>query len=237
MGWQLDRRRWTARLRPLFRRLIIGLAIVLALPYAIAPLYRLFDPVSTLMAWRWFTGARVERTVVTLAQIAPTLPLAVIVAEDARYCRHFGIDLRELRVAIADADDLADMRGVSTITQQTAKNLFLWPGRSYLRKALEVPLSLWLELVLGKRRVLEIYLNIAEWGANGEFGVEAASLRAFGKPARRLSGTEAALLAAMLPNPLARDTRRPGRGLRRLAASYQARANAARGLDDCIGGA
>ena len=112
------------------------------------------------------------------------------------------------------------MRGASTITQQVAKNLFLWPGHSVARKALEFPLALWIDLVLSKRRILEIYLNVAEWGPNGEFGVEAGAQRAFGKSARSLTRYQAALLAAMLPNPHDRDARRPGPGLRRLAGLY-----------------
>ena len=108
-----------------------------------------------------------------LATISPALPRAVMIAEDARFCTHRGVDFGELRNAIEDADDLSEMRGGSTIAQQTAKNLFLWPGRSVVRKALEFPLALWLDLVLGKRRLMEIYLNIAEWGPNGEFGAEA----------------------------------------------------------------
>ena len=100
-----------------------------------------------------------------------------------------------------NADDIDEVRGGSTITQQIAKNLFLWPGRSFVRKGLEFPLALWIDLVLPKRRIMEIYLNIAEWGPNGEFGVEAGARRAFGKSARDLSRYEAALLAAMLPNP------------------------------------
>ena len=122
-----------------------------------------------------------------LSRISPALSLAVIIAEDGRFCTHYGVDFAEIRDAIDDADDLDDMRGGSTITQQVAKNLFLWPGRSYVRKALEFPLALWIDLVLSKRRILEIYLNIAEWGPNGEFGVEAGSRRAFGKSARDLS--------------------------------------------------
>ena len=123
------------------------------------------------------TGERVDRRYVTLARISPSLPLAVIVAEDGRFCRHFGIDFAELRDVISEADTLEEMRGGSTITQQVAKNLFLWQGRSYLRKVLEFPLAVWIDLVLSKPRILEIYLNIAEWGPNGEFGVEAASRR------------------------------------------------------------
>ena len=110
---------------------------------------------------------------------------------------------------------------------KSPKTFFLWPGRSWLRKALELPLALWIDLVLPKRRILEIYLNIAEWGPNGEFGVEAGSRRAFGKPARDLTRHQAALLAAMLPNPLKRDAHAPGPGLRRLADLYVERAGQA----------
>ena len=202
--------------RPL-RAVIVVVLVLLALPYLLTPLYALVDPVSTVMLWRQATGQRVERRYVPLSRIAPALPLAVIVAEDGRFCSHHGIDFRELRDAITEADDISDMRGGSTITQQVAKNLFLWPGRSYVRKALEFPLALWIDLVLGKRRVLEIYLNIAEWGPNGEFGIEAGSRRAFGKSAHDLSRAQAALMAASLPNPVARDARAPGPGLRHLA--------------------
>ena len=120
------------------------------------------------------------------------------------------------------------MRGGSTITQQVAKNLFLWQGRSWLRKALEFPLALWIDLVLSKRRILEIYLNIAEWGPNGEFGVEAGSRYAFGKSARDLTHYQAALLAAVLPNPAARNAHAPGPGLRRLAGLYVGRSDGGR---------
>ena len=140
------------------------------------------------------------------------LPLAVIIAEDGRFCSHHGVDFAEIREAIADADDIDEMRGGSTITQQVAKNLFLWPGRSFVRKALEFPLALWIDLVLPKRRILEIYLNIAEWGPNGEFGAEAGARRAFGKPARDLSRYEAALLAAILPNPVESQCAAAGAG-------------------------
>ena len=124
-----------------------------------------------------------------------------------------------------NADDIDEVRGGSTITQQMAKNLFLWQGRSFVRKALEFPLALWIDLVLPKRRVLEIYLNIAEWGPNGEFGAEAGARRAFGKSARDLSRYDAAVLAAVLPNPAIRNARQPGPGVRRLAGLYVARAS------------
>ena len=207
---------------------------MLLLPYLLTPLYRVVDPVSTLMLARWVTGKRVERTFVPLERIAPVLPRSVIASEDGRFCSHHGIDWTELQAAIDDADDITEARGGSTITQQTAKNLFLWPGRSFIRKGLEFPLALWIDLVLPKRRILEIYLNIAEWGPNGEFGVEAGARHAFGKPAAQLSAGEAALLAAMLPNPKRRSAKQPRPGVRRIAGIVQARAARSGAIDACL---
>ncbi len=215
---------------------IAGLIVLVLLvaPYLIVPFYVFGRPVSTVMLWRGLTGERVRRTYVPLSRISPALSLAVIVAEDGRFCSHHGVDFAEIRDALVDADDLGDVRGGSTITQQVAKNLFLWPGRSWLRKALEFPLALWTDLVLSKRRILEIYLNIAEWGPNGEFGGEAGSHYAFGKSARDLSHYQAALLAAVLPNPVTRNARKPGPGLRRLAGLYVGRSVRASGAAACV---
>jgi hypothetical protein len=127
----------------------------------------------------------VERSFVPIERMAPSLPPTVIASEDGRFCTHRGIDWREIRERLEDVDEISAARAVSTITQQTAKNLFLWPGRSLLRKALELPLALWIDLVLPKWRVLEIYLNIAEWGPNGQFGAEVGSRYAFSKSVRR----------------------------------------------------
>jgi monofunctional biosynthetic peptidoglycan transglycosylase len=207
--------------------------LLLLLPYLLVPLYRVVNPVSTLMLWRWAHGVRVERTFMPIGRMAPSLPITVVAAEDGRYCRHRGIDWDELRERIEDVDDIGEARGVSTITQQTAKNLFLWPGRSFVRKALELPLALWLDLVLPKWRVLEIYLNIAEWGPTGQFGAEAASRYAFNKSAHALTPREAALLAAVLPNPRRRSARQPGPLVRRLGAVYEARGFAQTALASC----
>jgi monofunctional glycosyltransferase len=215
------------------RILALVLLAILLLPYLLTLLYRFVDPVSTLMLARYVTGKRVERTVVPLDRIAPALPMTVIASEDGRFCAHRGVDLQELREAIDNADDISDVRGSSTITQQVAKNLFLWPGRSFVRKALEFPLAMWIDLTLPKWRVLEIYLNIAEWGPNGQFGAEAGSRYAFGKPASALSPREAALLAAVLPNPHRRNARQPGPAVRRLAGMYQARAMAQADMAGC----
>jgi monofunctional biosynthetic peptidoglycan transglycosylase len=217
-----------------FRGLIVAAVALLLLPYLLVPLYRVVDPVSTLMLARWALGKRVVRIAVPLEKVAPVLPRTVIVSEDARFCSHFGVDLAELKEAIEEADDLPELRGGSTITQQTAKNLFLWPGRSFIRKGLELPLALWMELVLPKRRIMEIYLNIAEWGPNGEFGVEAGARRAFNKPSSQVSAGEAALLTAVLPNPKRRSAQSPRPAVRRIAGIVQSRAARHRSIDDCL---
>jgi monofunctional biosynthetic peptidoglycan transglycosylase len=220
------------------RRLAVRLAVVVAVlvlaPYAVAPTYRIVDPVSMPMLWRYASGARVERIVTPLTGMAPALPLAVILAEDGSFCRNHGIDLGAMREALEQSDDIGEARGASTITQQTAKNLFLWSGRSIVRKALELPLALWINLVLPKRRIIEIYLNIAEWGPNGEFGAEAGARWAFGKSARDLNPYEAAELASILPNPVQRSARTPGVLVRRLAELYERRAVAYGQVDACI---
>ena len=223
-------RRWLSRLA---WAVLVVLLVVLLLPYLLVPLYRFINPVSTLMVWRWAIGARVEKSFVPIDRMAPALPITVIASEDGRFCSHRGIDWQEIRDRLEDVDDISEARGVSTITQQVAKNLFLWPGRSFVRKALEVPLALWIDLVLPKWRVLEIYLNIAEWGPRGQFGAEAGSRYAFNKSVRALSAREAALLAAVLPNPKRRSAKAPGPAVRRLAGVYEVRGAAQAKLASC----
>jgi monofunctional biosynthetic peptidoglycan transglycosylase len=217
------------RNRPILRiarNLLLILLVALLVPYLVAPFYRLGHPVSTLMAWHWLKRAPVSRQWVDLPAMSPYLPRSVVAAEDAHFCRHHGIDWGAMREAIADAEEGEALRGASTITQQVAKNLFLWQGPSPLRKVLEFPLALWIDLVLPKQRILEIYLNIAELGPSGQFGAEAGSLYAFGHSAGSLSAREAALLAAILPNPHRRSARNPGSGVRRLVGIYTVRAQA-----------
>jgi monofunctional biosynthetic peptidoglycan transglycosylase len=223
---------------PSLRRIAVVGAIVIAvlilIPYVIAPFYRIIDPVSIPMLWRWAIGARVERVWLPLDRISPALPLAVIGAEDGTFCHNRGIDLGAMREALEQYDDSGRERGASTITQQTVKNLFFWQGRSIIRKAMEIPLAVWLTLVLPKRRVMEIYLNIAQWGPNGEFGAEAGARYAFGKSARNLNAHEAAELAAILPNPGRRSARAPSALVRQLSGIYERRAEAFPGLDACV---
>ena len=218
------------------RALSVALALilfVLALPYLVTPIYLIVNPVSMPMLWRYATNQPVRQTWLPLSEISPVLPRTVIASEDARFCQHRGVDWRSLKELLSEAEDLEDLRGGSTITQQTVKNLFLWSGRSYVRKAIELPLSLWADLILGKRRIMEIYLNIATWGPGAEFGAEAGAQRAFKTSARDLDARQAALMAAILPNPRRRSAGRPGPAVQRLASIYVARANVA-GIDSCL---
>ena len=157
---------------------------------------------------------------VRLDEVAPAAAAAVIASEDATFCMNGGVDWGALNDALANAGEKGPSRGASTLTMQTVKNLFLWPGRSVLRKGLEIPMALVLGKLWPKRRVLEIYLNIAEWG-NGTFGVEAAARRYFHKSASALDPREAALIATALPNPLKRDPAHPTPMHRRRAAEMR----------------
>ena len=210
-------------MKRLFKLLVVLLLAYPVLVVGLALAYVAVPPVSTLMLSRWLSGQDAERTYVPLAGISRQLPAAVLASEDARFCQHGGVDWSALQDVISDED--GPSRGASTIPMQVAKNLFLWPSRSYVRKALEIPLALVLDVIWSKRRMIEIYLNIAEWG-DGTFGAEAAARRHFGKPARDLTRQEAALLAASLPNPLARNPGRASVRLRALAGRVQARMDA-----------
>ena len=216
------------------RPLLLLALLVLLVPYVVTPFYAVGHPVSTLMLWRSLTGRPVERHWIDLSAMSPYVPRSVVAAEDAKFCTHHGVDWGALREVMDDAEDGEVTRGGSTITQQVAKNLFLWPGRSFVRKALELPLALWIDAILSKRRILEIYLNIAELGPSGQFGVEAGANYAFGRSAAGLGAREAALLASILPNPVRRSARTPGPGVRRLALTYVARGQAS-GLQTCWG--
>ncbi|MBS9478256.1 biosynthetic peptidoglycan transglycosylase [Ancylobacter radicis] len=197
--------------------------LLVAAPLLLGLLYNLVAPVSTLMLARWATGQPVTRSWVPIEDMAPALVRSVLASEDARFCQHIGVDLVELQNVMDTADDGEPARGASTITMQLAKNLFLWGGRSYIRKGLEMPLALYLNIAMPKRRQLEIYLNIAEWGPGGEFGADAAARRAFNRGVGELSARQAALLAVTLPNPYRRNPAKPGPGLNRLASNLQAR--------------
>ena len=222
-----------AFLRAISRWLLRVVLLLLAIFAVLVALWAFAPPVSTLMLARWVTFRPAERVWTPLARIAPSLPLAVIASEDGRFCRHWGVDWGALREVVATSGEDGPSRGASTIPMQSAKNLFLWPSRSALRKGLEIPAALVIDRVWGKRRVMEAYLNIAEWG-DGVFGAEAAAQRYFRKSAAQLSLQEAALLAAALPNPLRRDPAHPGARQKQLATIIQRRMVRTPGLADCL---
>jgi monofunctional glycosyltransferase len=173
-------------------------------------------PVTATILGQRLSGLHITQRWVPIERISPNLILAVVTSEDSGFCRHRGIDWRELAEVVESARDGTTARGGSTIPMQTVKNLFLWSSKSYVRKALEIPITLAADPIWGKRRTLEIYLNIAEWGP-GVFGAEAAAQYHFKKSAARLTELEAALLAAALPSPIARDSGDPGAQQQRLA--------------------
>jgi monofunctional biosynthetic peptidoglycan transglycosylase len=183
------------------------------------------------MLARTIEGRSYERIYAPLRTIAPVAVASVIASEDARFCSNDGVDWGALREALSGAE--GPRRGASTITMQTAKNLFLWPGRSVIRKGVEIGMALVLGKVWSKARAIEIYLNIAEWG-DGIFGIEAAARRHFHKHASELNAREAALLATALPNPTKRDPAHPSSLQRRHAAEIMARAEDIGGLTACL---
>lgn len=222
-----------ALLRKSVRFVAIALVAWFLTMLAAIAAFRFVDPPgSMLMLTKRLTGTPIEQRWVPLRAISPNVVRAVIVSEDGRFCRHWGIDPLEMADAIARARDGVP-RGASTVTMQVAKNLFLWPSKSYVRKALEMPLTLAIEVLWSKSRILEVYLNIAEWGP-GVFGIEAASRHHFAKGAAKLSELEAALLAVALPNPIQRDAGDPGIGTLRLARAIQARMRSAGRAASCI---
>jgi len=211
-----------------------GVALALV-PVVLSILYLppFVHPVSTLMVKDLATFQGYDRRWVSLDEVAPVLAHSVIMSEDGQFCRHMGVDLGELRVVIDDALAGEATRGASTITMQTVKNLYLWHGRSFLRKAAEMPYAFYLDTVMSKRRIMEIYLNIAEW-APGVYGIEAGAQHHFGVPAAKLSARQAALMAVTLPNPADRNPAKPSAGLKRLASTIQRRAAQAGDYVGCL---
>ena len=205
--------------RSLVRRIVLRMLQVVALLLigsilAVLALRWISPPTTAVMVERRLEARRNSRAYsmdyrwVSWDHISPQAALAVIAAEDQNFATHHGFDLESVQKALDEHERGRRLRGASTISQQVAKNLFLWSGRSYARKGLEACLTVLIELTWSKRRILEVYLNIVELG-DGVFGVEAASQRFFHKPASRLAPDEAALLAAVLPNPLRFRANRP----------------------------
>lgn len=233
------RRRRSGTRRGLFARVLryafVALVALVAVPIALTLFYALpfVRPVSNLMVVDVVMLRGYERQWVSLDEMGAPLVNSVLMSEDGRFCSHGGVDWGAMNLVIEEILSGEGSRGASTIPMQAVKNLFLWHGRSYVRKALEVPLALWFDFVLPKRRVMEIYLNVAEW-APGVYGAEAAAQHHFGRSAKSLTSRQAALLAVTLPNPHLRTPAKPSPALNRLAGIVQARAEKAGGYNGCL---
>ena len=206
--------RVAAALRRLLRWALRGVVVMLAVVVFAAFFYAGVNPPTT--PYMFAEGRRlggVEQTWVAMDGIAPVMGRSVVAAEDANFCLHWGLDVTAIRAAM----DAGGARGASTISQQVVKNVYLWHGRNWARKALEAVLTPVVETLWTKRRILEVYLNVAEFG-EGVFGVEAAARHAFGVSARELSDVQAARLAAVLPAPKDRSAAKPSAALRKRAA-------------------
>jgi monofunctional biosynthetic peptidoglycan transglycosylase len=221
----------------LFRGAVI-LALVFGLigPIAVVVVYRFAPPPMTyLMVERMFQGHGFDRRWVPLSRISPTLVRSVIGAEDARFCEHHGFDWNAIQKAMDHNEAGKRLRGGSTISQQTAKNIFLWPHRDWVRKGLETWFTVLIEVIWGKERIMEVYLNSIEWGP-GIYGAEAAAQHNFNTSAAQLNAAQAARLAAIIPKPLAWKAARPGAYVQRRGGHIAVAAGTIRrdGLADCV---
>jgi monofunctional biosynthetic peptidoglycan transglycosylase len=216
------------------RRVLRAVLIAMMLPTALILIYRFVPPPGTLlMLVRLAEGEGLDKSWQPLEEISPRLAQAVIASEDNRFCEHFGFDWQEISGQIDRALAGRSARGASTITQQSAKNVLLWPGRDPIRKVLEAALTPQLELFWGKRRIMEVYLNVAETGP-GLYGAEAAARHYFGRPAKDLTRRQAALIAAVLPNPRVWSPAKPTAYIRRRADVIERRIGQLRPLLDCV---
>ena len=216
--WRRNRRRVAAAL----------FGVLVALPLVLTLLFRFVPPpVTPLMLMRLSQGYGLEHDWRGLDRISPALRRSVIASEDSRFCSHWGFDFGAIDHAIERYEEGGPKLGASTISMQVARNVFLWPARNFLRKGLEAYLTLYLEALWPKRRILEVYLNVAEFGP-GLYGAEAAARHYFGKPASALSPRQAALLAAVLPAPLGRSPAHPSAYVSRHADLIRARAEQVR---------
>ena len=218
------------------RAIALALTLLVASPVIGAVVYRFLPPPGTwTMLQRKMSGDVIVHPWTPLRKISPHLVRAVIAAEDSRFCEHQGIDVEAVGKALENNKQGGKRRGGSTITQQTAKNVFLWQGGGWIRKGFETYFTVVAERIWGKRRTMELYLNVAEWG-NGYFGAEAAAQGRFGKTAAQLSKQEAALLAAVLPSPNKWRAVNPGPYVRGRAAIIRKRMEVVKndGLDQCV---
>ncbi|MDR7232560.1 monofunctional biosynthetic peptidoglycan transglycosylase [Caulobacter sp. BE264] len=224
-------------MRRLLRNLLLALFLVLvAGPVVAVILYRFIPPpVTPLMVIRAVEGRGLDHRWRSMDKISPALPRALIAAEDAKFCEHRGFDFEALQKAYENNESGRKIRGGSTISQQTAKNVFLWPGRSYVRKGLEAWFTVLIETFWGKRRIMEVYMNSIEYGS-GIYGAEAAAQRYFGVSAAKLTQAQSARLAAILPSPLKWKVIKPGKYVAKRTKKIGKASGAVRrdGLADCV---
>jgi monofunctional glycosyltransferase len=224
-------------LRRLLRNIALALFIILvAGPVVAVILFRFVPPpITPLMVIRAVEGKGLDHRWRPIDEVAPALPRALIAAEDARFCEHHGFDFNALQKAYANNEAGKKIRGGSTISQQTAKNVFLWPGRSYVRKGLEAWFTVLIEIGWGKKRIMEVYLNSIEFGP-GIYGAESASRRYFGVGADKLTQTQASRLAAILPSPLKWRVIKPGKYVAKRTKKIGKASGTVRrdGLADCV---
>jgi monofunctional biosynthetic peptidoglycan transglycosylase len=221
----------------LFRWVWRGALWFVLLSVAWVALYRFVPPpVTATMLGNFFAGNGITKDWMSLSDIAPAMPRAAIGAEDWNFCRHHGFDFNAIQAAMRDNERGGRIRGGSTISQQTAKNAFLWQGGGYFRKGLEAWFTVLIELIWGKRRIMEVYLNIAETGI-GTFGVNAGALRYYRHDASKLTATQAARIAAVLPLPKKRGAIAPTGFTRRYGNKIASRIGVVKrtGLDRCLG--
>ena len=224
------------RVRFALRAGAIGMLGLFAASLLWAGLYRIAPPPGTLLMFqRKLSGDVIEHPWTPLEEISPHLVRAVIAAEDTRFCLHNGIDFEAIDKALEDSKNGKRLRGASTISQQTAKNAFLWNGGGWLRKGGEAWMTVLIESFWPKRRIMEVYLNVAEWG-DGHFGAEAAAQARFHKSAKDLTPHEAALLASVLPNPHKWRVDPPGPYVRSRSYTIRSRMDQVSrdGLDTCV---
>ena len=223
--------------RGLIGRLLLWLfGLVVVFPVCWVLLYRFVPPpMTSLMAIRFFEHRGMDYRWRPMSQISPTLADAAIASEDAHFCSHHGFDFTAMEKAMAHNDRRPGrVRGGSTISQQTAKNVFLWPGRTYVRKGLEAYFTVLIEALWGKKRIMEVYLNVVEMGP-GLYGAEAASQVDFGHSAKRMSTSEATRLVAILPNPLKYNAVEPGKYVQRRAGKVAGQVGVVRADSDLSG--
>lgn len=221
------------------RRLVLAVVLAaLVVPPASVVVYRFVPPpITILMVERLFQGRGMDYRWRPISRISPALRQAVVASEDQRFCEHHGFDFQAMEKAMAANERRpGPLRGGSTISQQTAKNVFLWPGRSYVRKAIEAWYTVLIEAIWGKRRIMEMYLNVVEFGP-GTYGAEAAAERFFHEDAAQITPAQAARLAAVLPKPLSWRAAAPGPYVARRSRHIGGAMGAVReeGLAACVG--